>query len=88
MASGSTAAAPGEGTYGDRGTPGREAEEVPRDVSELLAERGCDHVTYVGWQAIDRAEVAAGEPHGRPRIKFCRLEEMLDAARSGDTVAS
>ena len=27
----------------------------------------------MGWQAIDRAEVAAGEPHGRPRVKFCRV---------------
>ena len=42
-------------------------------IEELLDERGGDHVTYLGWQAIDRAEVAAGEPHGRPRVKFCRV---------------
>jgi ferredoxin--NADP+ reductase len=57
--------------------------EVDQPIEELLAERAGDHVTYVGWQAIDRAEVAAGEPHGRPRIKFCRVEEMLEAARAG-----
>jgi ferredoxin/flavodoxin---NADP+ reductase len=55
---------------------------VSQPIEELLAERGADHVTYVGWQAIDRAEVNAGEPHGRPRIKFCRLDEMLEAARA------
>ena len=42
-------------------------------IAELLDERGGDHVTYVGWQAIDAAEVGAGEPHGRPRVKFCRV---------------
>ena len=41
-----------------------------------------DLVTYEGWQAIDAAENAAGEPQGRPRVKFTRVEEMLDAART------
>ena len=50
-------------------------------IAELLDERGGDHVTYMGWQAIDRAEQAAGEPHGRPRVKFCRVHEMVEAAR-------
>jgi ferredoxin--NADP+ reductase len=35
-------------------------------------------VTFDDWQAIDQAEVARGEPHGRPRIKFVRIEEMLE----------
>ena len=29
---------------------------------------------------IDAAEVAAGEPQGRPRVKFTRIDEMLAAA--------
>jgi ferredoxin--NADP+ reductase len=58
-----------------------EREPVATSTEELLAERA-DHVTYVGWQAIDSAEVTAGEPHGRPRIKFCDVEEMLEAARA------
>jgi ferredoxin--NADP+ reductase len=49
-------------------------------VEELLAERGVDHVTYAGWSAIDRAEVDRGKPHGRPRVKFVHIEEMLEAA--------
>jgi len=56
-------------------------------IEELLAERAPLHVTYSGWQAIDRAEVAAGEPLGRPRVKFCRIEEMVETARAADAVA-
>ena len=37
-------------------------------------------VTWGGWQAIDRHETAAGEPHGRPRVKFVRVPEMLEVA--------
>ncbi len=55
-------------------------------IEELLSERSPDHVTYVGWEAIDRAEVAAGEPQGRPRVKFCRIEEMVEAARAAEAV--
>jgi ferredoxin--NADP+ reductase len=50
-------------------------------LDALLAERAPDHVTYAGWEAIDRAEKSAGEPHGRPRVKLCSFEELLDAAR-------
>jgi ferredoxin--NADP+ reductase len=53
-----------------------------RDTLEaLLSERAPDHVTYAGWEAIDRAEKTAGEPQGRPRVKLCTFEELLDAAR-------
>ena len=54
---------------------------------ELLAERAPEHVTYSGWEAIDRAEQERGKPLGRPRVKFVRIDEMLEAARSGDPVA-
>ena len=53
----------------------------PRDLVEVLAERGADPVLYAGWEAIDRVEKAAGEPHGRPRIKLCSWDELLSAAR-------
>ena len=71
----------------NRRTPGGEAGDVA-PIESLLAERAPQHVTYAGWQAIDRAEVAAGEPLGRPRVKFCRVDEMVDAARAADPVAS
>jgi ferredoxin/flavodoxin---NADP+ reductase len=50
-------------------------------LEELLNERKPDHVTYAGWEAIDRAEREAGEPQGRPRVKLTSFEELLDAAR-------
>jgi len=51
----------------------------PAAVEELLAERDIRFVSFEDWQAIDQAEVGRGEPHGRPRVKFVRVEEMLDA---------
>jgi len=53
-----------------------------RDSMEaLVAERQPDAVSYAGWQAVDRAEREAGEPHGRPRVKLCSFEELLEAAK-------
>jgi ferredoxin--NADP+ reductase len=53
----------------------------PRDLAELLAERGGDPVLYAGWEEIDRVEKAAGEPHGRPRVKLHSWDSLLIAAR-------
>ena len=36
-------------------------------------------MTYAHWETIDQAEREAGEPHGRPRVKFCTVAELLDA---------
>ena len=52
------------------------------DLEELLSKRGVDHVMYAGWEAIDAAERAAGEPSGRPRVKLCTWDELLDASRT------
>jgi ferredoxin--NADP+ reductase len=62
------------------------ADPEPGAVDELLAERGVRFVSFDDWQAIDEAEVGRGEPHGRPRVKFVRVEEMLDAL--GEKVSS
>ena len=67
------------------GTAGSGEGQNVEPIEELLAERA-EHVTYVGWKAIDAAETAAGEPHGRPRIKFVSIEEMIEAARTGEPV--
>ncbi len=57
----------------------------PRDLAEVLAERGADPVLYAGWEAIDRVEKAAGEPHGRPRVKLHSWDSLLTAARGDKT---
>jgi ferredoxin--NADP+ reductase len=50
-------------------------------MDALVAERQPDAVSYAGWQAVDRVEREAGEPHGRPRVKLCSFEELLEAAK-------
>jgi ferredoxin/flavodoxin---NADP+ reductase len=57
-------------------------------IEALLRERRQDHVSYEGWEAIDRAEVERGKPQGRPRVKYCRIDEMVEvASREADPVA-
>jgi ferredoxin--NADP+ reductase len=56
-------------------------------IEALLAERKPDHVTFEGWQAIDAAEVEAGKPQGRPRVKFCRVDELVEASKAAKTAA-
>jgi ferredoxin--NADP+ reductase len=51
------------------------------EVAAWLAERAPDAVTWEGWQAIDEHERAAGEPHGRPRVKLVRLADLVAAGR-------
>jgi ferredoxin--NADP+ reductase len=65
----------------DPDTSGREADEVS-GIEALLEERAPDFVSFDAWREIDRAEVARGEPQGRPRVKFTTLEEMLEAAKA------
>jgi ferredoxin--NADP+ reductase len=49
-------------------------------VEEWLLERQPCLVTEQGWRLIDTAERAAGELHGRPRIKICHRHAQLDIA--------
>ncbi|OBF70385.1 NADP oxidoreductase [Mycobacterium sp. 852002-51613_SCH5001154] len=55
--------------------------EFPEDhadkLAEWLASRQPKLVTSAHWEIIDRHERAAGEPHGRPRVKLPNLAEML-----------
>jgi ferredoxin/flavodoxin---NADP+ reductase len=55
------------------------ADPAPEAVEALLAERGVRFVSFEDWRTIDQAEIGRGEPHGRPRVKFVRVEEMLGA---------
>jgi ferredoxin/flavodoxin---NADP+ reductase len=51
------------------------------EVAAWLAACAPEAVTWEGWQAIDDHERAAGEPHGRPRIKLVRLADLVAAGR-------
>jgi ferredoxin--NADP+ reductase len=59
-----------------------EREPAEPGIEEMLAERDADVVGYDGWRAIDEAEQERGRPQGRPRVKFCRIDEMVEASRS------
>jgi ferredoxin--NADP+ reductase len=48
------------------------------DVSELLTHQIV--VSQVDWQKINDAEVAAGEPHGKPRRKSVKRTDLLKHA--------
>lgn len=60
--------------------------EAPRkgttaaDVDAFLDERGVRRVVYSGWLSIDEVERAAGEKQGRPRVKLCTWEQLLETA--------
>jgi ferredoxin/flavodoxin---NADP+ reductase len=62
--------------FAGREPRGRTADEVER----VLAGRGVRAVVYEGWTSIDDLERAAGEKHGRPRVKLCTWNELLAAA--------
>ncbi len=65
----------------DAGGLGNPSDPDRDSLDALLAERQPDAVSYAGWQAVDRAEREAGEPHGRPRVKLCSFDELLEAAK-------
>ena len=52
-------------------------------LEQLLEARGVEAVLYAGWEAIDRAERTAGEPHGRPRVKLATWDDLLEVSRAG-----
>ena len=54
-----------------------------QSLEALLDAKGAAYVEYAGWQAIDAAERAAGEPRGRPRVKLTAWEQLLQHCRSG-----
>ena len=60
----------------DEPRPGADA------CAQWLAACAPDAVTWTEWQAIDEHERAAGEPHGRPRVKLVRVADLVAAGRS------
>ncbi len=51
--------------------PSREA------IDRLLCDRGVEVVSYEDWLTLDRMEIERGAAVGRPRLKFCDVDEML-----------
>ncbi|MFT4035474.1 MAG: FAD-dependent oxidoreductase [Patulibacter sp.] len=52
-------------------------------IDALLRGRvGDDLVEWAGWKAIDAAEIAAGAPQGRPRVKLVTYDALGEAAKA------
>jgi len=49
------------------------------DITELLG--NAQVITQSHWEAINAAEIAAGEPKGKPRVKSVTREELLGMAK-------
>ena len=54
-------------------------------LADLLSERAVRWVDNAGWARLDAHETACGKAQGRPRVKVCTVEEMLEAAGDPDT---
>ncbi len=52
---------------------------TPERVEALLKERGVRVVTFEDWQTLDRIEQERGAAVGQPRLKFSRIDDMLQA---------
>ena len=50
------------------------------DLKSLLDSRGITHLNQGHWQLLNAAEVAEGEPHGKPRVKFTDKAKLLGFA--------
>ncbi|HEV8306140.1 MAG TPA: FAD-dependent oxidoreductase [Methylomirabilota bacterium] len=62
-----------------RGAILRPAHPEPAAVEALVRQRQPHYFSYADWRRLNELEVARGQPAGRPRIKFTRVEEMLAA---------
>ena len=65
----------GAGIFAARG--GRDA---GAGLDSLLRQRGVRWVDNAGWTRLDAHETARGKALGRPRVKLCTVEEMLEVA--------
>jgi ferredoxin/flavodoxin---NADP+ reductase len=52
-------------------------------LENFIRSRQPELVDYERWVKIDRHERGRGEPHGRPRVKLTRLEELLAVRTDG-----
>jgi len=59
--------------------PADDAPARPEAIEARLREKGVRWVRFEDWQRLDRLEVDRGKALGRPRVKFCSVNEMLAA---------
>ncbi len=59
---------------------------APESIPALLAGRGVEYVTFADWLRLDALEQARGLAQNRPRVKFTRVDEMLQALRESRSI--
>ena len=69
------------------------ADELPEGrpanaVEALLTGRRVDYVTFQDWEALDEFELSRGEAEGRPRVKVCHVDEMLEVIHAARAMRS
>ncbi len=59
------------------------AEDKPgrNGLYAILERNGVQHINFAQWEKIDAAEIAAGNPKGKPREKITNYNEMLATAK-------
>jgi ferredoxin--NADP+ reductase len=45
----------------------------------MIAERQPDYFSFEDWEKLDALEVKHGEETGRPRVKYYRVKDMMEA---------
>ena|SRR5579859_1973770 len=69
---------------------------LPPQESPLLTQEAAENlvrthkpnfVSYADWRVLDQLEQANGKPQGRPRIKYSRVPDMLQALEQAKTAA-
>jgi ferredoxin/flavodoxin---NADP+ reductase len=66
-------------------SPVADADADPKAAEAFIKAHKPSVVSYADWQILDRIEVEKGKPQGRPRVKFARVPEMLEAIERGRT---
>jgi ferredoxin--NADP+ reductase len=66
------------------GRPARTEEEIAA-LADWVRQRCPNVVEEADWRLIDQHEVSAGEAGGRPRVKLCTVDEMLEVVTTGRT---
>ena len=52
-------------------------------VEKMISDAQPDFLTYEDWLRLNELEVERGKAHGRPRVKYTSIEEMLEALKTG-----
>jgi ferredoxin--NADP+ reductase len=57
----------------------RPAAPDPAAAEAMVRARRPEAITYPDWCRLDELETSRGKTVGRPRVKFCSVEEMLES---------